>query len=126
MKKILLMAGLMLCLFFAACSKKGDATPTSHTIKFSATGSAGFTGVVSVLKTTSTVSTALDTKTVTVGQSYDYTTNLSVGDVVNFEMQTSGENLLSYSITDNGTVVVQQSGKEVSSFSKISAEYTVK
>ena len=120
------MAGIVLCVCFSACSKKGNAVPTPHTITFMATGSAGFTGIVSVLKITSTVSTVLDIKTVTAGQSYDYTTNLSAGDVVNLEMQTSGGNLISYSITDNGAIVVQQSGREVSSFSKIAVEYTVK
>ena len=125
MKYLSICLTLFICLSIASCSKKGDATPTPHTIKFTATGAASFTAVVSVIKTTASTSTTLDTKTVATGTTYDYSTILNSGDAVHFEIQTMGENTVSYTITDNGTVAAQQTNKELGSFTKITADYSI-
>jgi hypothetical protein len=125
MKCLYISLALFVCLFIASCSKKGDAMPTPHTIKFTATGTASFTAVVSVIKATATTSTTLDTKTVDTGTTYDYSTLLNNGDIVHFEIQAMGENSISYTITNNGTVVAQENNKELGSFSKTTADYTI-
>jgi hypothetical protein len=125
MKYLYICFTLLVCISIASCSKKGDAMPTSHTIKFTATGTASFTAVASVIKATATTSTTLDTKTVATGTPYDYSTSLNSGDIVHFEIQTMGENSVSYTITDNGTAVTQQTNKELVSFSKTTADYTI-
>jgi hypothetical protein len=125
MKCLYISLALFVCLSIASCSKKGDAMPTPHTIKFTATGTASFTAVVSVIKATATTSTTLDTKTVDTGTTYDYSTLLNNGDIVHFEIQAMGENSISYTITNNGTVVAQENNKELGSFSKTTADYTI-
>ena len=125
MKYLSICLALFICVSIASCSKKGDAGPAPHTIKFTATGTASFTAVVSVIKTTATTSTTLDTKTVAIGTSYDYSTVLNSGDAVHFEIQTMGENSVSYTITDNGTVAAQQTNKELGSFTKTTADFSV-
>jgi hypothetical protein len=125
MKYLYICLALFICISIASCSKKGDAMPTPHTIKFTATGTASMTAVVSVIKATATISTTLDTKTVATGAPYDYSTSLNSGDVVHLEIQTMMENTVSYTITDNGTAVAQQTGIELGSFSKTTANYTI-
>lgn len=125
MKYLYICVALFVCVYIASCSKKGDTMPTPHTIKFTATGTASFTAVASVIKATSTTSTTLDTKKVDTGATYDYSTLLNSGDIVHFEIETMGENTVSYTITDNGTVVAQENNKELGSFSKTTADYTV-
>jgi hypothetical protein len=125
MKYLYICLALLVCISMSSCSKKGDAMPTPHTIKFTATGTASFTAVVSVIKSTSTTSTTLDTKAVATGTAYDYSTSLNSGDIVHFEIQTMGENSVSYTITDNGMAVAQQTNQELGSFSKTTADYTI-
>jgi hypothetical protein len=125
MKYLYICLTFFVCLFIASCSKKGNVMPTPHTIKFTATGTASFTAIASVIKATATTSTTLDTKTVATGTTYDYSTLLNSGDIVHFEIQTMGENLVSYTIADNGTVVAQQTNEELGSFSKTTADYTI-
>jgi hypothetical protein len=125
MKYLSICLTLFICLSIASCSKKGDAAPTAHTVKFTATGTASFTAVVSVIKITASTPTTLDTKTVATGTTYDYSTVLNSGDAIHFEIQTMGENTVSYTITDNGTVAAQQTNKELGSFTKTTADYTI-
>jgi hypothetical protein len=127
MKYAFILLSLVCCLFITSCSKKsgGSAAPVPHNIKVTVTGTAPFTVTLSAIKADETISTALDTKTVSSG-SYEFNTGLVVGGVVHLEIQnSSGENTVSYSITNNGSAGVSDSGKELGSFSKITTDYTV-
>lgn len=125
MKYLYICLALITCFAISSCSKKGDATPAVHTIRFQATGTASFTAVVSVVRSSATTSTTLDTKTVATGTTYDFSTPLNSGDAIHFELQTMTENSVSYTVSDNGTVVSQVSGKELGSFSKTSADFVL-
>jgi hypothetical protein len=127
MKYAILLLSLVGCIFITSCSKKsgGSAAPVPHNVKVTVTGTSTFTVTLSAVKADETVSTTLDTKTITSG-SYEYTTGLVVGGVVHLEIQnSSGENTVSYAITNNGAAGVSDSGKELGSFSKITADYAV-
>lgn len=125
MKHLYICLAAIICFSAMSCSKSGTPAPAPHTIKITATGTASFTAVVSAIKTTSAASQTLEAKTVTTGTNYSYTTTLNTGDALHFEIQTMSENTVNYSITDNGTIAAQQSGKELISFSKTTADYTV-
>ncbi|RFZ82747.1 hypothetical protein DYU05_11275 [Mucilaginibacter terrenus] len=124
MKYLYITAVLLGLAMFTSCGKKNDTGPVPHNIKVVATGSANFTALLSVIKSTSTTSSTLDTKAVTTG-SYEFSTPLSSGDRVHFEIQTTGENVVSYTITDNGATAAQQTDKELSSYTKTFVDFTV-
>lgn len=125
MKYLYVLAIIATCFLTASCSKKGNPAPIPHTIKITASGTSPFTVTVSSILSTAVTATVLDTKTVSTG-SYEFTTMLSTDDVVHLEIQTMSENIVSYNITDNGAAGAQQTDKEMSSFTKVTADYTVK
>jgi uncharacterized membrane protein YcgQ (UPF0703/DUF1980 family) len=126
MKYLYKMLLAIACLAVISCGKKNNNdTIVPHTIKVSASGTAQFTTVVSAIRSSEVTAATLDTKTVTTG-SYEYSTSLNAGDLIRVEIQTSGENTINYAITDNGTTITQEVGKELGSFTKVNAEYTVK
>ncbi|MBD1393562.1 hypothetical protein [Mucilaginibacter glaciei] len=125
MKYLYIFMALVAGFTISSCSKGGDATPFVHNIRFQATGTAAITPLVSVMKSSAVTSTTLDTKTVATGTAYDFTSAFTAGDVVHFEIQTMTENSISYTISDNGTVVAQVTGKEQGSFSKITLDFPV-
>ncbi|WP_374948510.1 hypothetical protein [Mucilaginibacter sp.] len=125
MKYLYICLALIACLAVTSCSKKGDAQPTVHTVRFQATGTASMTAVVSVVRASTTTSTTLDTKTVATGTTYDFSTPLNNGDAIHFELQTMSENAVSYTVSDNGTIVSQVTGKELGSFSKTTADFVL-
>lgn len=123
MKNLYVILCLVFAVYVSSCSKKGDAAPTPHTITVTVNGSAGFTATLNVLKTTQTMATTLDKKTV--DGAYTFTTTLNSGDEVHLEIQTSSENLMSYKITDNAATGIEATNREVGSFTKFSVDYTV-
>lgn len=125
MKYLYLIACVIISCSVFSCSKKNNPAPMAHTIKVTASGTAQFIAIVKVTKVDATTSTTLDTRSVASG-SYDFTTSLNSGDMVHLEIQTSSENTVSYTITDNAAIGLQQSGRELGSFSKLMADYTVK
>ncbi|AMR30958.1 hypothetical protein A0256_05710 [Mucilaginibacter sp. PAMC 26640] len=124
MKYLYAIATMMICCTMLSCSKKSNPAPMAHTIKVTATGTADYTVVLSVIKSDATTGTPLETKPVS-GGSYDYSTSLNPGDLVHLEIQTSLANTISYSITDNGAPGTSENGRELGSFSKLTADYTV-
>ena len=125
MKYAFILLSLVGCFLFTSCSKKGATGPVPRNIKVNVTATAAFTVKLSAIKADETVNSAIDTKTVSSG-SYEFTTGLVAGGVLYLEIQNSGaENTVSYTITNNGTVVKSASGTELGSFSKIAADYTV-
>ncbi|WP_143822062.1 hypothetical protein [Mucilaginibacter pedocola] len=126
MKLTVIVFAFVGCIVLFGCGKKGDATPTPHTIKVTVAGTASYSVSLSAIKAEETVSTALDTKTIASG-TYEFTTTLTAGSVVHLEVQNSnGENTVAYAITDNDATGTTDSGRELGSFSKIVAEYTVR
>jgi hypothetical protein len=125
MKYAIILLAFVGCISICSCSKKGAAGPVPHNIKVTVTATAAFTVTLSAIKADETVSSAIDTKSVTTG-SYEFTTGLVAGGVLHMEIQNSGTgNTVSYVITNNSTTVAQESAKELGSFSKISTDYTV-
>jgi hypothetical protein len=125
MKYAFILLSLIGCFLFTSCSKKGASGPVPHNIKINVTGTASFTVTLSAIKADEMVSTAIDTKTVTSG-TYEFNTGLVAGGVVHLEIQNSGAgNTVSYTITNNGAAGTSDTGRELGSFSKITADYTV-
>ncbi|WP_121808333.1 hypothetical protein [Mucilaginibacter kameinonensis] len=121
-----LIYGLLISVLFVSCSKKStDQPPQPHTIKVTVSGSDAFSVSLSVYKTTDSSPQVVDTKAVAQGSSYSYTTTLNQNDEVTLVVASDVSNTVTYKISDNDKIVVQDTGREIVTHSSVSVSYDI-
>ena len=122
----LLMIG---CLFIASCSKSADKQiqpeiKTPHAVVVRASGTADYTVIISTVKKGQSDQLPLYSTSATAGTAVEYTSSITSGDYIIFEIKTTAVNFVNYSVTDNNLVVLQQLN-QLNSNQKISYTYQV-
>lgn len=127
MNKLVLSALMLLVALFSSCSKKSTPAPTKHIIKVTATATGNYQASVSIKKSGEDTKTIVDSKTMSSGGSYDYTTSgLTAGDQVfvsHYNPDPLATIKVNFAIMDNGT---QKLGEDDKWLSSLSIQYTVK
>jgi len=113
MKKLTFLGSIILCLLVTACSKKNDGipTPADHTIKITASGTAGFAAVIYTAGTFGGVQKEVKNVTVAAGTSFEFSSDQPSGSFVFLKLSSDVSNKITYKIYDNGTIAMQEVGK---------------
>lgn len=121
-----LIYGILISMLFVSCSKKStDQPPLPHTIKVTVSGADAFNVSLSVYKTTDSGPKIVDAKTIAQGSSYSYTTTLNQNDEVTLVVASDVSNTVTYRISDNDKVVVQDTDREVVTHGSVTVTYDI-
>ncbi|WP_114939613.1 hypothetical protein [Mucilaginibacter endophyticus] len=121
-----LIYGLLISVLFVSCSKKStDQPPQPHTIKVTVSGADAFNVSLSVYKTTDSGPKIVDAKAVVQGSSYSYTTTLNQNDEVTLVVASDVSNTVTYKISDNDKVVVQDTDREIVTHGSVTLTYDI-